>query len=124
MEKLNTICKTKLDNADVSLFISTKEDEITLKFIVRETREIVVFKCSNILTLSMTKDYEDTDNCYFVGETSVSIIDTKSAVSKTGWNYGDRTLPAHWYKISLEGGIELEIVCGNFVWEIQDIPKE
>ncbi len=124
MEELNAICNTKLDNAYVSIFTSSKEDEITLEFVVGGTREVVVFKCSRILTLSITKDYEDTDNCYFIGSASVSLIDKASVISKTGWNYGNRTLPNMWYRITLEGGIELEIVCENFLWEIQASLKE
>jgi hypothetical protein len=118
MDDLNNICTNKLDNADLSILFSNTGDAITLNFTVAGTREIVLFKCSNILNFKITKDYEETDNSYFVGKTSVSIISTKDAILQTRWTYGDRNMPDNFYKINIEGAIELEITCQIFTWEI------
>ena len=102
--KLQDICQTILNNADLTLSLDSVQAIIRLDF-VYGLDKVVTFFCEQFSRLHYEKLPEDTD-ALFVGETHV-------AIKKNG-----RGVPTAYIKV--DGGITLNIICAKFSWRIQD----
>ena len=120
ISELLNVCSQYLDDADLSIYTDINSDTVKLEFIVGGSLERVTFICSSILLFTYRKDWEDDENCFFVGGTGFSVSSFSDIASKLGWaSYGDRELSFEVYKITTEGGIDIELLCRSFDWKLE-----
>ncbi len=119
-EELQRVCRTLLDNADLDVWLDAENGEIVLCFLVAGSYEQIIFRCGRFHSFKMVKDPEEQE-CFFVGETHVSFFkepeEIKQAMAE-GWEWEESSLPSQLYQVEVLGGIEVQVVCGTFAWNL------
>lgn len=127
MEELQRVCQTLLDNADLDVLLDAQTGEIVLSFIVAGSYEQVIFRCGRFHAFKMTKDPDEAE-CFFVGEAHVSRLtgseEIKQGLASEGWTWGETSLPSQLYRIEVNGGIEIRILCETFTWSLTPATEE
>ena len=122
MDSLDQVCATLLDNADLDVELNGQTAIIRLWFTVGGSREEVTFECSQFHSFKIVKAPDDTD-CLFVGKTKVTLIenavDIERWLSSEGWSWGNTPLPERLYRIEVQGGVEITILCQKFDWHLK-----
>jgi len=121
LEELQWICQKLLDNADLNVSFDEQTSEIILCFIVAVSYEQIVFRCGRFHSFKLVKN-PDEGECFFVGETSVSIFtkpeEIKQGMESEGWSWGKNKFPSQLYLIEVKGGVEVRLLCENFTWSL------
>jgi hypothetical protein len=94
MNNLQKVCETLLSNADLSLSVDGQKGEIRLEFHPSSYDGKVTFMCLNYSRLNYRKDSDD-ENCIFIGETRVRLIEDKEHIAQMYRDDG-------WKDVSLE----------------------
>ena len=126
LERLSVVCATLLDNADLDVGLDPRTGTITLDFTAGGSLERVVFRCSRFWRFLYAKAAED-DECVFVGETRVSLIEGEEAVRKaltegrqeSGGQSQSWQPPARLFQVTTDGAAEIDILCEEFEWQIE-----
>lgn len=125
MDRLNQVCATLLDNADLDVEINGQTAIIRLCFTVG-SHEKITFECSQFHSFKIVKDPDDTD-CLFVGKATVTLIETTADIerwlSSEGWSWGTTPLPKKLYRIEVQGGVEITILCQKFDWHLEQTAR-
>lgn len=120
MSDLQEVCKTLLDNADLTLSVDGEKGEIKLVFYPSAFEGEITFYCSDYSRLNFRKS-ADEENSIFVGEVHVTIVKDIANVAKLykedGWQSYNLDLLNPVAHIEIEGGAMLSIVCGNLSWK-------
>lgn len=126
MERLSAVCATLLDDADVEVSLDARTATITLDFTAGGSLERVVFRCSRFWRFRYAKAADD-DECVFVGETRVSVVEGGEAVREAltegrqepgvqsrGWRP-----PVRLFHVTTDGAATIDILCEGFEWRIE-----
>ena len=127
MEELQRVCQTLLDNADLDVLLDAQTGEIVLCFLVAGSYEQVIFRCGRYHSFKLIKDPDEAE-CFFVGETHVSLLtgseEIKQGMASEGWTWGETSLPSQLFRIEVQGGIEIRVLCETFNWSLTPATEE
>ena len=120
MSNLQEVCKTLLDNADLTLSVDGEKGEIKLVFYPVAFDGEIIFYCSDYSRLNFRKSADD-EGAIFVGEVRVTIKNDITSVAKLykedGWQSYNQDLLNPVAHIEVEGGAMLSIVCEKLSWQ-------
>jgi hypothetical protein len=128
MERLLNICKTRLSRADLDISVEFSSGAILLNFLVVDSLERIVFRCSEYAYLEITKSPEN-DECFFVSETQIEVVRPRRSQNGPGKDYWtplqtkeeiNNSKYKPMIRVTCGGDATLNIVCHILSWKIDD----
>ena len=124
MDALQHICQSLLNNAVLRLNLDGQTGVVVLYFTSIGSLAQVQFECSEVHRFKMVKAPDEADDL-FVGEVRVTQysahIDVERLMQSEGWKWGsDYQLPDLLFHIEIQGGVEIDILCCQFQWQLRE----